>query len=481
MIHRLERRVALFLTLLVLLGLIQAGAARASSIAAAFAAPGPIVRPAAAQMEWESSLADGLQRAATENRAVFIAVNMDGEPVCEQLAEKYYRDKRLLELSRHMVCLFASKYFHRGGTQVCSRAGKIPCADHQQVEKDLRREVMKLGAGSEMIAPNHIFLDPQGQVLFSVPYMLTKGELEWCMVEAIRKVTPSFAWNLSSSARGPRRLVYGEVLSPGQPGGGASAAHPLSEEELDEVIKAFNRSGRGDRQSTIRQYFPSLILTNDKRAMSEVSNLLTSRWVLNRGRTPEMLREIGRSSPPAFWSVVAPFVSHADLSVRNDAIVALELLGEPKALKVLTKQRSAEKEDSAKANLIRAIAAVGAGVRSAESLVLKTAARDKKEFQRINALVGLVHVENREKVNEVLLKALNDKGAGIRAAAAYTTAVRREKDLYTALEAARDVESDRTCKTYLDAALGTLNGGGLRLVEGVLREYALEEIPRERD
>ncbi len=438
---------------------------------------------------WDASFDAALAKAKAENKPIFIAVNMDGEPVCEELVKRHYRDERIVKLSGSTINLFASRFSHKGGDKACARAGNIPCRSHQQVERDVRRDVFNIAPGEPVNAPNHIWLNPDGSVILSVPFMITTGQLEWCMVEAIRKVDPTFEWNLRASARAPRRLIYGDPrekeqdkAGSGERGGGRSTeAEPLDKKELDEVLDAVKKgSGRGDRGNTARQYFPSLIVTDDKKAIDFVESWITSRWA--SGRPGErLLHEIGRTSPPSFWEVAAAALSHSDLAVRNEAIVALEQLAEPKSLKALLKQKSSEKEDAAAANLIRAIASVGRGKKSAESLVLKTAAKDKKHFMRIHAIIGLVYIEDREKVNDVLVKSLGSDNPGIRAAAAYSIAIRREHDLRDALAVAINAEKDLTCKTYLGAAAAALRGGGLRLIEGVLREYALDDIVRDRE
>lgn len=438
---------------------------------------------------WDASFDAALAKAKAENKPIFIAVNMDGEPVCEELVKRHYCDERIVKLSGSMVNLFASKFSHKGGDKACARAGNIPCRSHQQVERDVRRDVFKIAPGEPVNAPNHIWLGPDGTVLLSVPFMITTGQLEWCMVEAIRKVDPSFEWKLRASARAPRRLIYGDSGDEAQDGAGSEArgraqggaAEPLDKKELAEVLDAVRKgSGRGDRGNTARQYFPSLIVTDDKKAIDFVKSWITTRWASGR-QGERLLHEIGRTSPPSFWEVAAAALSHSDPAMRNEAIVALEQLAEPNSLKALLKQKSCEKEDTAAANLIRAIASVGRGIKNAESLVLKTAAKDKKHFMRIHAVIGLVYIEDREKVNDLLAKSLSSDNPGIRAAAAYTIALRREHDLRDALTIAIDTEKDLTCKTYLEAAAATLRGGGLRLIEGVLREYALDDIVRDRE
>ena len=443
-------------------------------LAAILAAPPSL---SAAGIEWQDSLTAALEAAKAENVPILIAVNMDGERVCEELCKRHYKDSKIVKLSNRMVCLFASKYFHKGGDKACPRAGCIPCAAHQQVEKDVRADILGVAPGEEMIAPNHVLVGPDGKIILSVPYMITTGQLEWCMVEAMRKINPSFKWSLSAAARAPRRVLYGEMYKEGEGGG----ARPLSGEELKETLDAIRKgSGRGGRGGTMKQYFPSLIVTDDKDAMKVVSQWLTSRWSGRGGQGARIVHDIGRTSPQSWWEVVAPLLSHPDPGMRNEAIVALEQLAAPKSLKALTKQKSVEKEDAALGNLIRAIASVGRGSRSPENLVLKAAERDKKDFIRINALIGLVYIENREKVNTVLLKGLTDTNPGVRAAAAYTIAVRRENDLAEALVVALQAETNFKCKAYIEAASAALKGGGLKLVEGVLREYAHDEISRDR-
>ncbi len=442
-----------------------------------------------AGIQWEPFFKGAMERADTGNMPVFIAINMDGEPVCEEIAENHYRDRRIVKLSEHLVCLFASRYYHDSGDEACPRAGEIPCAYHQQVEKELRKAIPEIEDGNgDVIAPSHVFLGPDGKVLFSVPYIITPGELEWCMKEAVCKVNPSFKWKLGSGAHAPRRIRYGEVVSPGgeDAGGGGRGGDrgkeilPLSGKELEEAIEQINKSGRRDRGESLREYLPALIRTDEKKAIDLVRIWMNNRWVLRGDRASKMIRDIGRVSPLSWWEVVAEFVSHDRIEIRNEAIVALEQFGEPKSLKHLMKQRSSEKEESAKANLVRAIASVGRANRSSCSLVLKTAEKDRSERLRISALIGLTYIEDREKVNSALAKALLDEAPGIRAAAAYTIAVRRERELAEALDVAIDVEADPDVKGYLDAAKKALDGGGLEYLEGVLKEYARDTIPRDR-
>ncbi len=409
---------------------------------------------------------------------IFIAVNMDGESVCKQLVDRHYKNSKVVKLSRLTVNLFASKYFHKGGITTCSRAGNIPCAAHQQIEKDVRREVLKIGAGKDVVAPNHFFLAPDGKILFSVPYMITEGQLEWCLAEAIRRVDSSFTVQLSGSARAPRRLAFGGASSRNK---GDDSVREPTKEEIDVALDILKKSGRGDRRSDAKQYFPALMLSADKRVLEMFHQWLSAGFFINQGQTARWLHAIGRVSPPEYWKVLEPFISWPIEDIRMEAIVAMEQLAEPKGLKPLLKQWKSEKKETIRGCLIRAIAASGSGNKSAEKIVLKTAGKDRKSYMRIHGLIGLVHVEDRDKVNNILRKALSHDDPGIRASAAYTIAVRRESDLGEALRAAAAAEQDKKCLVYLKAGISALDGGSLKLIEGVLREYAYDEVKRDRE
>jgi len=431
-------------------------------------------------IKWESSFRDSLKRAKLEDKPLFIAVNMDGQPVCEELANKHYKSKRIVKLSKNLINLFASRYYHKGGTDKCPRAECIKCAQHQQIEKDMRKHLPEMHADGDVIAPNHIFLYPDGKVILSVPYMITEGQLEWCMKEAVRKVRQDFTWGLGNGGSAPKKVMYGKVAAPGLSSNNGGKAQPLSKKELSEALSEIKKSGRRGGYETAEKYFSSLIVTEDKKAIEVVKSWLSSRWIFNYGRGKGILHDIGRTSPPVYWSVVAPFVSHEKIEVRNEAVVALEQLADPKALKALKKQKTSEKDVKVKANIIRAIASTGRGNKSAESTVLKTAEREKKTLVRISGIVGLVYLEDRKTVNEVLIKSLKDKDPGIRAAAAYTIAMRRETDLIKAIDETIASEGSAEVRVYMRAAANVLKGGNVDTVKGVLKDYALDTIDRDR-
>lgn len=419
---------------------------------------------------WERDYDAALEKAQAEGKPLFIAVNKKGTYASERLVDYYYLDGKIVALCGNTVNLFASDFVMKREEKICAFGAHIPCVFHDE----LLEKIEGLENQGAFIVPYHIFLGPDGKVLFSVPYKLTLGELEWCLAEAVRKVDPAFKWELSAGARAPARIVYGKVVAPAEAYVGKKKPKPLTRDETMEISNAV-RNGTGGE--VVDKYYESLLITDSRMALDTVQYWLNA----DAGYGKRILRDIGRTSPRTYWTVAASALSHPDAEVRNEAAVAIELIADPRSWKRLKKRWSDERDISVKGNLIRAIASVGRADKNAQALVLKTAERDRNGLLRINALIGLVHLENREKVERALQKGLAADEPGVRAVAAYAIAVRREQGLADALKTALSNETDGDCMKYLKAASSALEGGELELIKKVLTRYAKDSIPRIRD
>ena len=142
------------------------------------------VRPVAgaADIDWQPSYETALLRAADEDRVLFVAVNMDGERANDRTADKTYHDKTVVGLSEHTLNLVASLSEHAKPDRTCPRFGDVTCADHRRVDIDVRENVLAPDDEGYVIAPQHVFLKPDGEVILSVPYEISAAELEWCFV-----------------------------------------------------------------------------------------------------------------------------------------------------------------------------------------------------------------------------------------------------------------------------------------------------------
>ncbi len=443
--------------------------------------------PAADTFQWLPSLDAALEAAKLEKKPVFIAINMDGERANDEMVRSYYTDPALKKVAAKTAAVFASKHDHDGGTRPCPRAGVVTCADHMAIEKEMRKRFMPNQEG-DVVAPQHIWVDPEGKIILSVPYKITKGEMEWCFAAALRAVDPEVSLPSSGNTHAPRRVVMGGVAASTPD----LAAPPPTKNEVTEIIEALRKERRPwEMQGEILK----LLRSDDKRAIDFVKTLVLARGGGRGGRggggggggegglamrwKATLLHEIGRYSPEEYWEIVVPVLGDNEVLIRREASVALEQLASPKALADLTKQFGKEEDPEVQKELIRAIASCGRAGKSSR-VVLQHATKARNDLLRVNAMIGAALLEDREVVLELASSGLLSEVPGVRAAAAYVIAVRREDSLKTALADAASTESDPAVKGALDAAVAVMKGGAVTELDPILRDFAKSDIPRDR-
>ena len=427
-------------------------------------------------IEWEASWEAALARAKAENRPIVVCINMDGERANDRLAKKTYKDRSVVSVSKNTVNLFASLDIHGSGQ--CVRAGKgITCAEHLAVEKAVRVALGLEGSEGRVIAPQHVFTGPDGTVLLSVPYAISKGELLWCWTEAVRRVTPEDAPKQPSSARPPRRLVVGGVAADSSGRGQA-----LTHEELVE-LKADLQKGRF-RGAGLREQMEGILRSDDPIALELVWTVLNSPWVMRAsGEVPPLLHAIGQVGTEQFWEVLVPWCAWSQEEHRLEAVVALEQLRVPDAVKGLLDRWKREENGDVRNAIIRALAAAGAEDSKARKTVLAAAksTKEKEADQRVHALIGCADLADAKGVRGALEPALAKGDARTRAAAAWAVAVRREAELEDVLRAALPTETDALAREAVEAALDALGGGAGETLDDLKQRITHDTIPRDRE
>lgn len=146
-------------------------------------------------IRWEVSLKEALKKAQAENRPILVAINMDGEVANEELASRTYLDRKLVDLASKTVNLIGSAGTHSQvlvslgdatKKKACSRFKSVTCEEHQAVEKAVRRQYFK--NSDEMVAPQHLTLKPNGQLIDLRRYQVSAQELEKMISAAIQVV-----------------------------------------------------------------------------------------------------------------------------------------------------------------------------------------------------------------------------------------------------------------------------------------------------
>ncbi len=355
----------------------------------------PLPSTTAREIPWRADFATTLTAAAEQKKVVFLAVNMDGERANDRLAKDVYRDAVVVDLATRTLPLVASAFAHGPESRPCSRFGTVTCREHQAIEVEARREVLKPDERDFVVAPQHVFLGPDGTVILSVPYEITVEELEWCLAAALLAVDPASDVRPSRRARAPKRLIRGDLLV----GTEASEAAPITREEALELISRLKRGGLAwnDQLLAIRR----LATADEKEAREYILSLLRMGPLgLGRGGGRAgggggqqdwrglLLRWVGYASPPSYWEVCAEFLGSGENELRLEAIVALEQLGAPEALSALQAQLRREKEPIASKKLLRAIGTCGRDDRNARSTLLKQAGQTRAPLLASNALIA---------------------------------------------------------------------------------------------
>jgi len=465
----------------------------------------------AGDVVWQRSLEEALAKAKAENKPLFLAVNMDGERANDVLATKTYGEKSFEELAARTVNALASAAEHAALGKPCTRFDGLECMHHRRTDTEARAQVLKSDAEGSVVAPQHVWLAPDGKLLLSVPYSVTLEELNWCMVTALHEVDPKSEAKMPANARAPRRLILGGVFDPGAAGDGL-ADRPPTRAQVLEIIKELKKSWVG-----LEQMGPArrLLMSDEPEAMEFVRQQLRGSigdylgggggggggggkggggaggGGGGRGNTgvfhAMILHSIGVVSPPAYWEIAVESLGHGDRRVRIEAAVALEQLAAPEALRELNVALLKEDDPSIKKELLRALGSVGANDSKTRSALLKRAKSDKDATLRWNALAALAFATQDAEVAAFLQQSLAGKDPRARTAAACAAGLSRDKrfvEQLTAQTATPPAEGadplDQQAHAAALAALSVLQGAPLREIEPALKKICDDTVDRER-
>jgi hypothetical protein len=434
---------------------------------------------------WEPDLAAAFDRARDEDKVVFLAVNMDGEQANERAVKKVYTDRKVVELSALTVNLMASRFDHGVPTKTCKRFGSVTCEQHKRVDMRAREKILKPDPDGWVVAPQHVFLRPDGTVILSVPYEVSARQLAWCFHTALATHDPSYTGVPKGSP--PQRLIYGGVYDPGGEG-----VRVLTREQVLAEIKGI-RSGkyrpaqRVEREQAVR----SILMSSEPEALEFIEQELKLEFVGGRrgagndgedrpDRRLALLHGIGVSSPQPYWELVAPYLFDKKPELRNEAAVALEQLAVPKSMKTVLKALGKEKDRTIEKNLLRALGTTVADDARGRKKLLDRARKEKDGLLVANALVALGSVPPGDDVRDVLRSAFESGAADASRAAVCAMAISRDRSWVEYLEATAKGAGGDDLSLAVEAALVVLRGENLSHLRPIVRSAASDRIERER-
>ena len=421
---------------------------------------------------WEPYFEAGLRDAQAKNRVVLVAVNMDDE-ASNDLMLKLYKDKRVLELAGRTVNLIASPDEHSSGK--CRRFGSLTCEDHRTMARAVRGEIVKYDRDDHVVAPQHVFLAPNGDVLLSVPYAVTAEELLWCFVTAMAKVDPGGAPTMPEGACPPRRLIMKDVCNSGT---FMNFVRPLTEDELEDTIQDL-RSGWGAISGMGR--FSRILATDHRDALKfATTELGTGVTAWSPELTGDLIRTVARFSPASYWKALEPCLKHHGPEVRAEAAAALEQLGAAKSLSLIRRTLAREDDVDVKKNLIRALGSAGADSSAVGKTLMKMAGSEDERLLRLNAVLALGYHAERDEVREFLIASLRDGDAETRQAAGMAMAFSRIGSYREPLHSAREKESEQEVASLLARATTVLDGDNLRVLARDYERIGGDDVRRER-
>ena len=364
----------------------------------------------------------------------------------EEMLADHYKDSRLGKLSKHTINLFCSVSKDR-------KINGVSVADQNRNDIDVRTRVMKSAPGEWVIAPQHIWVDPDGKILSSVPYLVTKAQLEWTWVQAIQKFDPSFEWKLPEAAHAPKRLRLD-----GKATRGSKEDQPPKPEEVEKALEEIRKSRRGWRKA--RENFDMILRSDNPKAIALAEQFMRSSGVDRKLMT---IRNIGRRSPKPWAEIVEPYLSDKEPELRRAAAQALGEIGNPKSKKALSKAMKSRKEDSSvRGAAMQALSKLDPGDRTLGREIAKALGPKSDETLRLHAVQSAARLEKRKDVEAYLGQALSDSSELVRKTAILMIAERRDAALLAAIKTAMQNEKSEECKQLAAAAEKAIAGGDLK-------------------
>jgi len=404
-------------------------------------------------LQWKTSLDAALQAAADKQQVMLIAILIPGERDSDALIETY-RDGNIRKLARNCACLRVDVESVRG--------------DEDRL--DVLERFLGAPPREPFLAPHHVIVQPDGKtVISSAAYRMTAGQLEWFIADGIRKLDGAFQWPRSDRMRAPESLRYEEREATEQ-----ELRLPPTKQDVKLAIDALKK-GTSGWQGSIKHY-TTLLTSGEKSAVKYVDTQLSGGRSMITGLA---LSTISQVSPVAYAPILEQFLDNRRASRRREAAIGMWQMAPAKSKKAIFKQLKREKDDQARAWLLRAAVAVAPKDKASITAIEKALKKESEPFVRMQAVVAASALEARDKALELMLKGLDDGDPDVRSAAAYAMATRRDQELLGALEASVSSEPDAEAKRWMEQAMNVLSKRGDFAAFDTLRRKVLKEPARD--
>ncbi len=434
----------------------------------AFGSPG-------SSIQWRADYEGTLEQAKAERRGVFVALLIDGEARCDAFVKDVYAEKFVIQFAESTLNVVASPGQHKR-KGACKLFAGVECIDHQRADTTVRSKLVAQNDLGVASVPQHLWLDPDGAVILSVPFEMTADEVLWCFAFAQWRLDPKSSFVLPEGARAPRRLIFGASHRPAD---GTTPGRGLIESELQKELNTLKGSfwNEGRIGTWLR-----VVFTDDERAVRTIQTELGTGALTWGGveRLNQALDVIGEWSPASFSPLLLDYVKHRDAQVRRHTAVGLEQMGAPDTVSAIKRALSKEKDASVEKAWLRALGSCGYADKSVRKLLLKKAKSEKEAELRINATLALGWSGGEEAVVELLESKLTSEDENEVVAALCAAAISRDPLWIPKLEEFAKKAPEGRVRTACESALTVLRGASLTTIESEVRLVAGDELRRGR-
>ena len=299
------------------------------------------------------------------------------EPAAKGLREVVYQDPRVIEKSKEFVCVLLT----------------------QQGSAADFGELRALGISGDIVSPQHIFVQPDGQkIVHRVRYWRhgqgESGILAFLAMMAKAQENLAGAGNEASADDGG----VGPV-----PESGADRVEWIAR-MIQQVVGGSAKEHEAALQALVQN-------DKDGDCIAPLVALLEEH-AKNTGLVNELIRALGRDGLEIAALPVAKFLSHKAVNLRANAAVSLEYIGsqDKKVVAALRKAVGKEKDEAIANHMYRALGRCGVKDTKVRSLLLKKADSAKSEFASFGPLMGLAYFEGDPKAARGVEKILKKIG-----------------------------------------------------------------------
>lgn len=395
-------------------------------------APSPPPAPAAAAaIRWEGEFDAALARAAAEKKPLFVAFLMDDEPANDETVKDHYRDPQIQKLLAHFVCLVGCLGEHRDADGGCAKFPGLACSEHRAVEQKARERWL---VGDTVCAPQHVFCDPQGNVLRRKVYFIGKPELAKSLLATLADC--------------------GVDTSKLQVDFGKEAAGELAVDERARVttwLQELDANNLDVREAALR----GLGYADDPRALPAVLKYVDDKR--DQITRTTAIRALARKGNYQAVAPLCALLRENKLPILVEVAGALEEIQMPEAVPPLLVAIKKEKRDRALGAMLRAAARLQPGNAELKDLCLKRLKTANNQLED-DVMIALGRLDSDDRIVDAVLPRLQNKTVNTRGLAVWVLGNQHSERSAKALaELKRDEKAPEVLK-LLDQAIPRCRG-----------------------